>query len=160
MISFLSIISFASVLLSIAVQAVKKCFHTPIPKNLVEFGSAGRINREIIVRRIPKRASDLNWRLRICWRNVYNMRIVLSTAGYRRTAGSAGYCWQYCRYCWNCWLPPGPRDTHCICILAHLGDEIALALAIDSIHSESSLEPLLWTSIFRPFFYILRSAGK
>ena len=34
MICFLSTISFASVLLSIAVQAVKKCFRTPIPKKI------------------------------------------------------------------------------------------------------------------------------
>ena len=71
------------------------------------------------------------------------MRIVLSTAGYRRNEIAAGSV--VCRD----HSPPGPRDTHCICILAHLGGEIALALAVASIHSESSLEPLLWTSIFR-----------
>ena len=38
MICLLSTKSFASVLLSIAVQAVKKCFHTPIPKNLAPRG--------------------------------------------------------------------------------------------------------------------------
>ena len=41
MICFLSTISFASVLLSIAVQAVKKCFRTPIPKN---FGTSWDLN--------------------------------------------------------------------------------------------------------------------
>ena len=71
------------------------------------------------------------------------MWVVLSTAGYSRNQIAAGSV--ACRD----HSPPGPRDAPCTCILANPSGEMVPALAVDSMHSESSLEPLLLTLIFR-----------
>ena len=91
------------------------------------------------------RASELNEKLKICGRHVWNMWIVLSTAGHWRNQIAAG------RVVYRDHSPPGWRATRCACILAHLGGEIVPAWDVDSMHSVLSLEPLLLTSIFRLF---------